>query len=171
MRPTSPAGFREAWDIVERRWDDTVEHVRRLEPALLHQSVDQEWSFIETLRNLVFATDAWIRRVLLGNPSPWHPLDLPWDELPDTPGVPRDRDVRPTLDDVISVRQDRMSTVRQVLEDLADASLHSRTKPVRAPGWPEPHCYPVRECPLIVLSEEWEHRRYAEGDLEAVQSR
>ena len=32
MRPTTPAGFREAWDVVERRWAATVERARRLEP-------------------------------------------------------------------------------------------------------------------------------------------
>jgi hypothetical protein len=26
------------------------------------------WSFIETLRHLVFATDSWIRRAMLGDP-------------------------------------------------------------------------------------------------------
>ena len=66
-----------------------------LDPELLHESVDGEWSFIETLRHLVFATDAWIRRAVLGDPSPWDPLDLPWDEMPDTPGMPRDRDGAP----------------------------------------------------------------------------
>jgi hypothetical protein len=62
MRPTDPAGFREAWDIIERRWADTVARARQLEPELLHESVEGEWSFIQTLRHLVFATDAWIRR-------------------------------------------------------------------------------------------------------------
>jgi uncharacterized protein YjbI with pentapeptide repeats len=78
MRPTDPAGFREAWGIVERRWADTVTRARRLDPELLHESVDGEWSFIQTLRHLVFATDAWIRRALLGDPRPWDPLDLPF---------------------------------------------------------------------------------------------
>ena len=32
-----------------------------LPPDLLHERVDDEWSFIETLRHLVFATDAWVR--------------------------------------------------------------------------------------------------------------
>ena len=32
MRPTDPAGFREAWDIVEELWDETVERARRLPP-------------------------------------------------------------------------------------------------------------------------------------------
>ncbi|MGH2796018.1 MAG: pentapeptide repeat-containing protein, partial [Actinomycetota bacterium] len=91
MRPTDPAGFREAWDIVERLWDATVERARDLDPRLLHESVDDEFTFIETLRHLVFATDAWVRRAILGDPSPWDPLGLPWDEMPDTPGIPRDR--------------------------------------------------------------------------------
>src|SRR3954465_6807953 len=81
MRPTDPAGFREAWDIVERLWDETVARARQLDPVLLPESVDGEWSFIETLRHLAFATDAWIRRAVLGDPSPWHPLDLPFDEM------------------------------------------------------------------------------------------
>src|SRR5919202_639143 len=54
MRPTDPAGFREAWDIVEQLWDGTVARARGLDPDLLHASVDGEWSFIETLRHLVF---------------------------------------------------------------------------------------------------------------------
>jgi hypothetical protein len=171
MRPTDPTGFREAWDVVERMWRETVERAGRLQPELLHESVDGEWSFIETLRHLVFATDAWIRRAILGDPAPWDPLDLPWDEMPGTPGVPRDRAVRPSLDTVLALRRDRMATVRQVIEGLTDESLAGHTKPVDAPGWPEPRSYPVRECLLVILSEEWEHRLYAERDLDALESR
>jgi hypothetical protein len=61
MRPTDPAGFREAWAILERLWAGTVERAGRLRPELLHESVDGEWSFIETLRHLAFATDSWGR--------------------------------------------------------------------------------------------------------------
>ena len=171
MRPADPAGFREAWDILERLWDQTVARARRLPPELLHESVDGEWSFIETLRHLVFATDSWIRRAILGDPSPWDPLDLPWDEMPDTPGVPRDRDARPSLDVVLELRRDRMSTVRQVIEGLTDASLDDRTEPVEGPGWPPPSAFPVRKCLLVILNEEWEHRLYAERDLSALQAR
>lgn len=171
MRPADPAGFREAWDLIERLWGQTVERARRLPPELLHESVDGEWSFIETLRHLAFATDAWIRRAILGDPSPWDPLDLPWDEMPDTPGVPRDRDVRPSLDVVLELRGDRMSTVRRVIGDLTDASLDAHTEPVEGPGWPRPRSYPVRECLLVILNEEWEHRLYAERDLGALEAR
>ena len=171
MRPTDPAGFREAWDVVERLWERTVARARRLEPELLHRSVDGEWSFIETLRHLVFATEAWIHRALLGEPAPWHPLSLPWDEMVETPGVPRDRDARPPLDVVLELRRDRMATVRRVIGDLTEETLAADTVPVDAPGWPEPRSYPVRECLLIVLNEEWEHRLYAERDLAVLEAR
>ena len=36
MRPADPAGFREAWVIVERLWDGTVARARQLDPVLLH---------------------------------------------------------------------------------------------------------------------------------------
>jgi DinB superfamily/Pentapeptide repeats (8 copies) len=170
MRPTDPAGFRAAWDVVERLWDETVARARQLDPALLHVSVDGEWSFIETLRHLVFATDSWIRRAILGDPAPWHPLDLPWDEMPDTPGVPRDRDARPSLDVLLQLRHERMSTVREVLDGLSDESLNGHTEAVDGPGWPEPRSYPVRECLLCILNEEWEHRLYAERDLDALEA-
>jgi hypothetical protein len=171
MRPTDADGFRAAWDLLEERWDETVARARRLDPALLHESVDGEWSFIETLRHLMFATDAWIRRAVLGDPAPWDPLDLPWDEMPDTPGVPRDRDVRPTLDDVLALRRDRWTGVRAVLDGLTDEALAGATEPVDAPGWPHPRSYPVRECLRIVLNEEWEHRLYAERDLAVLEAR
>jgi hypothetical protein len=171
MRPADPVGFRQAWDLVERRWGETVDRARRLPAELLHVSVDGEWSFIETLRHLVFATDAWVRRAILGDPSPWDPLDLPWDEMPDTAGVPRDRDARPSLEAVLALRRDRMATVRQVVEGLTQESLAGHTQPVEGPGWPEPRSYPVRECLMVLLSEEWEHRLYAERDLDALEGR
>jgi hypothetical protein len=171
MRPTDPAGFREAWDVVERLWSGTVERARRLEAGLLHESVDGEWSFTETLRHLLFATESWVHRAVLGDPAPWHPLSLPWDEMPDAPGVPRDRDARPSLDVVLELRRDRMATVREVIDGLTEESLAADTVPVEGPGWPPPRSFPVREVLLIVLNEEWEHRLYAERDLAVLEGR
>jgi DinB superfamily/Pentapeptide repeats (8 copies) len=171
MRPETADGFREAWDVLERLWGETVDRARRLDPALLHESVDGEWSFIETLRHLLFATDAWVRRVMQGDPAPWHPLDLPWDEMPDSPGIPRDREARPGLDEVLALRADRMATVRSVVGQLTDEGLDAMTEPVDAEGWPPPESFPVRECLLTILNEEWEHRLYAERDLAALEAR
>lgn len=98
-------------------------------------------------------------------------LDLPWEEMPATPGVPRDREAKPSLDVVLELRRDRMSTVCKVVDDLTDESLNADTDPVDAAGWPEPRSYPVRECLLCILNEEWEHRLYAEGTLDALAAR
>ena len=170
MRPADPAGFAQAWDILGRLWDQTVDRARRLPAESLNESVNGEWSFIQTLRHLVFATDSWIRRAILGDPAPWHPLGLPWDGMPDTPGVPRDRAARPALDEVLELRRDRMATVREVIEGLTESSLAGHTQPVEGPGWPPSRSFEVRECLLVILNEEWEHRLYAERDLDVLEN-
>jgi len=171
MRPADAAGFREAWGILERLWQQTTARARGMAPELLHERVADEWSFIETLRHLVFATDAWVRRAILGEPSPWDPLDLPHDEMTDQPGVPRDRGARPSLDEVLALRADRMATVRQVLAGLTDEKLASMTEPVTEPGYPEPESFTVRRCLQGILNEEWEHRLYAERDFDVLAAR
>jgi uncharacterized protein YjbI with pentapeptide repeats len=171
MFPADARGFREGWGILEGLWQQTVARARRLPPEVLHERVDDEWSFIETLRHLVFATDAWVRRAILGEPSPWDPLDLPHDEMPDEPSVPRDRAAQPSLDEVLVLRADRMATVRQVLADLTDEKLAGTTRPVTEPGYPEGVSFPVRRCLQAVLSEEWEHRLYVERDFDFLEVR
>jgi uncharacterized protein YjbI with pentapeptide repeats len=170
MRPSDPDAFREAWDILERLWQQTVKRARGMAPELLHERVDGEWSFIETLRHLVFATDAWVKRAILGEPSPWDPLDLPHDDMPDQPSVPRDHDARPELDQMLALRADRMAAVRQVLADLTDEKLAGMTEPVLQPGYPESKSFAVSRCLHAILNEEWEHRLYAERDLDVLQS-
>ena len=171
LRPTDADGFREAWPEIERLWDETVVRARQFDPASLHERVDGEWSFIETQRHLVFATDAWVRRVVLGEPSPWHPLDLPHDEMGDVPGVPWDHDARPSLDEVLAVRTDRMATVRQVLADLTDEQLAGSTETVLEPGYPRSESFPIRSALSTILNEEWWHRQYAERDLDVLAAR
>jgi len=174
MRPSDADGFREAWDVIERLWDGTVERARRLDPELLHESVEGEWSFIETLRHLVLVTDGWINRTVLGEPSPFHPLGLPWDDPDETrplpAGITRDRDARPSLDAVLELRRDRVATVRAVVAGLTEQSLAADTKPVEAAGWPESRSRRVRDVLLHLFHEEWEHRLYAERDLDALQA-
>ena len=173
MRPVDAAGYREAWDILERLWAGTVERARRLDPVLLHESVGGEWSFIQTQRHLVYATDAWVRRAILGDPAPWDPLDLPWDEAGELADFRYDRDARPALDEVLALRRDRQSTVRTLLASLTDEKLAGTTEPVRATGgWPYPgQRHPVAACLGTVLTEEWEHRLYAERDLAVLEQR
>jgi hypothetical protein len=171
MRPHTPAEFREAWDIHERRFAGTVERARRLDPELLHERVDGEWSFIETQRHLVFATDAWIRRALLGDPSPWSPLDLPHDDMGDIPEVPRDRSARPSLDEVLELRGDRMASMRTVVDGLTEEKLVGRTTPVTEAGYPEPSDFLVADVVGCIINEEWYHHQYAIRDLAVLEGR
>ena len=170
MRPADADGFREAWDILERLWQQTVGRARRMAPELLNERVEDEWSFIQTLRHLVFATDAWVKRAILGEPTPWHRLGLPHDEMPDALRVPCDSGARPSLDEVLALRADRMATVRQVLTDLTDTKLAGMTEPVLGPGYPEPESFAVRRCLQAIITEEWEHRLYAERDFDVLDS-
>jgi hypothetical protein len=164
MRPDTADGFRTAWAILERRWEETVARARTFPEAELHRGVDDEWSFIQTLRHLNFATAAWIERMINGSAAPWHPLDLPWDEAPGWDGIPWDKQARPSLDDVLAVRHDRQAAVRKVIDALTDEQLGT-TVTCTAPGWPQLEDFPLKQCLRIVLNEEWEHRLYAERDL------
>ena len=87
------------------------------------------------------------------------------------PGVPRDRAARPSLEVMLELRRDKMSTVRGVINGLTSQTLDSHAKAVEGPGWPEPGNYQVKRCLLTVLNEEWQHRRYAERDLAALEVR
>ncbi|MGA5758717.1 DinB family protein [Nonomuraea bangladeshensis] len=169
MRPEDPAGFREAWAILERLWEGTLARARTFPEAALHRGVDDEWSFIQTLRHLNFASAAWAGRMVLGDPSPWHPLDLPWDEAPRWDDIPWERDLRPSLDEVLAVRRERQAMVRGVLDALTDERLAAEVTRTE-PGWPRLERLPVKECLHIILREEWEHRLYAERDLNALKN-
>jgi hypothetical protein len=100
------------------------------------------------------------------------PLSLPWDQMEPREGVPWDRDVRPSLEEALALRRDAMALVRRVLDNLSDGQLEERTGPLVGPGWPDEGArFPVRECLIVVLDEEWQHRIYAERDLAVLEER
>src|SRR5919112_5395010 len=66
LRPTTPEGMRTAWATVEEFWAPTMRRTRELPEAALHRSVNEEWSFVQTLRHLIFVTDAWFGHAVLG---------------------------------------------------------------------------------------------------------
>jgi DinB superfamily len=104
--------------------------------------------------------------VLLGDPNPWHAFDLPFTEISEDAQVPDDRTARPSLDEVLALRAERIEMVRTVVAGLTDESMNERTTPVDAPGWPDAMSCAVYDCLLCILNEEWQHRLYAERDLD-----
>ena len=166
--PTTPKGSAKPGTYSSacgrERWIESP----RLPPDQLHESINGEWSFIQTLRHLTFATDSWVRRAILGNPSPWDSLGLPWSEMPDTPGVPNDRACSPRSTPSSRYAATGCPACARSSVSLTDESLAGHTQAVEGPGWPESRSYPVRQCLRIVLNEEWEHRLYAERDLDVL---
>jgi uncharacterized damage-inducible protein DinB len=170
LTPDDPAGFLAAWDELEHLWEEAVARARALDPALLDESVEDEWSFIQTLRHLVFASSAWLNRAVLGEPQPFHPLALPWSTAPPLPQLGLDLDARPTLDEVLALRRERQADARRVLEALTDEQLAAEVTP-EGEGWPPPRPFEVKRCLSILLNEEYWHRQYAERDLAVLESR
>ena len=164
-------GFREAMRVLDEAWPSTIERLRNLPPDKLHERVDDQWSPIENLRHLVFAIDAWANRALLGDPSPYDPLDLPHTEMGEVEGVPNDPDARPSLDEVLALHDDRLAVVREQIESLTEERLAGMTEPTPGPGYPASQPYEVRRCLVACLIEEWEHRRYIERDLAVLEAK
>lgn len=159
LRPGDVAGLIAAFDAVDELWAPTIERARRLPAAKVHERVGGEYSFVETLRHLLFATDAWLTRMVLRVPNAYHewavPPDLPLDAPPDS---------GPSLDEVLSVRAERSTRVRAYLADATDADLAIRVAPPDPSGHPQ-GSHRVLDCFLVVLDEEWWHHRYATRDL------
>jgi uncharacterized protein YjbI with pentapeptide repeats len=169
LRASDPEGLVEAWDMIENTWQATVERARQLPESYLSERVDDEWSFVETLRHLVLATDCWLRRTVKGIARPYHPWALggTWLREPAAWGI--DPAADPSLAEVLDVRRSRMDEVRQTLSSLTAADLERTCTPPPTPGHPaEPHT--VLECLHVILNEEWEHNRYAVRDLELLEA-
>jgi hypothetical protein len=168
----TPGDYRAAWDAIERAWSATVERARRLPEASLHERVDDEYSFVETLRHLVFATDAWASRTILDAPMPYHPLGFTHSGYPpeDAAKLGVDLEATPSLDEVLAVRADRQAVVRSILHSLTDEELERVCTRTPAPGYPE-EPRQVGRCLRVVMTEEVEHQRYAVRDLAVLEER
>jgi hypothetical protein len=163
---------RAMWDTVERLWSDTVARVERLPEPARDERVDDEWSFMETLRHLVFCVDAWISRTILDEPMPYHRLGYPYSSYPpaDAVALGIDLDERPSFAEVMEVRADRMALVRGIVDGLTDTELERKVSRLPAPGYPE-ESRTVGQCLRVVMAEECEHRRYVERDLAVLEAR
>jgi DinB family protein len=173
LKPTDPAGARQAWEVVETMWAATVERARLLPEHALHEHVDGEFSFTETLRHLIYATDAWIYRVIFGEPMPFHPWGVPPDGPPTKPmfaawGIEVDAD--PTLDEVLEVRADRMTRVKDYLQDATAAELARTAVAADEIGWPLGE-HQALSCLHVIFGEEWAHHQYATRDLAIIEAR
>ncbi len=162
-----PDGLRAAWAVLESTWAATLERVAAMPARTVDLSVDGEWSFAQTLRHLVMATDTWLGRAILGRPQPFHPIGQPNVEY-ETDG--NDMSVfstgAPSYAEVLVVRAGRVAMVREFLRTVTPDELNA----TRANPWSPEHSETVRSCLHTILEEEWEHHRYAVRDLDAIEA-
>src|SRR5580700_5040412 len=95
---------RAIWDTIERLWAQATERASRLPAAALDQQVNEEWSFAQTLRHLVFITDAWASRTVLDEEMPYHRLGLPqsWYPAADAAVLGIDLSTQPGYADILA---------------------------------------------------------------------
>jgi len=157
---------RAIWDTIERLWAQATERAGQLPAAALDQQVNEEWSFAQTLRHLVFITDAWASRTVLDEEMPYHRLGLPqsWYPAADAAALGIDLSAQPTYADVLAARADRMAVMRRIVAGLTDADLARLCQRSPAPGYPEEK-RTVVDCISVVMDEEMEHYRFAVRDL------
>ena len=164
--------FRAMWDTIERLWAQAGERAGRLPAAALAERVGEEWSFEQTLRHLVFITDAWASRTVLDEPMPFHPLGLPqsWYPAADAAALGIDLTAQPGYAGILAAREDRMAVMRSIVASLTDDGLGRLCQRSPAPGYPDEE-RTVIDCISVVMDEEIEHYRFAVRDLAVLEAR
>jgi hypothetical protein len=166
-RAGDPEGLGAAWTALERTWAATLERAAATPAGTVEVSVAGEWSFADTLRHLVMATDTWLGRGILELEQPYHPLGLPnFEDQPKDDDTSVFSALTPTYDEVLGVRADRLEMVRDFIAAATPELLAEARKNPHAPEHPET----VLSCLHVILNEEWEHHRYAVRDLDAIEA-
>ena len=167
-RAEDPDGLRAAWATLERTWAATLERVAAMPAGTVDVSVGGEWSFAQTLRHLVLATDAWLGRAILEIEQPFHPIGQAG------PGAEDDgldmsifTTVTPSYAEVLEVRAGRVAMVRDFLATVTSDELAATRKNPWDPEYQET----TRSCLHVILEEEWEHHRFAVRDLDAIEAK
>jgi hypothetical protein len=170
------AGLRRAADVVSEMWQPTIERARALDAQVLNTRVNLGYSFLETLRHLVFGFDAWVRRTAFREPRPFHAIALgfpddtgtwsPAGKVPwSTVGI--DITADPTLDEVLAVRAENDAYLLGALDRLADDDLAKVHDAIVEPGYPsgDHSRRSIGDCLRGRFNEEWWHHQYAMRDL------
>jgi hypothetical protein len=164
-RAADPDGLRAAWAALQRTWTATLERVSAMPAGTEDVSVGGEWSFAQTLRHLVLATDMWLGRAVLEIRQPFHPVGLA-DTGTEADGLDMSNFVTatPSYAEVLEARESRVAMVREFLAGVTPGELATTRQNPHNPGV----AATTLGCLHVILNEEWEHHRYAVRDLDAI---
>lgn len=164
-RAGDPAGLRAAWASLEDTWATTLKRVAAMPDGTVDVSVDGEWSFAQTLRHLIMATDIWFGRSILEEPEALHPIGQPHAEYEmDGYDMSVFSNVEPSYAEVLAVRAGRVAMVRDFLSTVTAEDL---TAP-RINPWNANRQESTLSCLHVIIGEEWEHHRFALRDLDTL---
>lgn len=162
IRPKTAEEMQAAWALMESEWAKAISRAQALGDTAANASVDGEWSFVQTLRHLVFAIDKWFTAPVIG--EGFAPIGMPNTGSVDFPWPSVDRAAQPTFVEVLAVRADRSERFRQFIATVTPDDF-SRSIDVLENG---PH--PLIDCLYTVYEEEFWHLRYAVRDLVKLES-
>ena len=139
--------------MIEGLWAATKERASALPESTLRERVDGEWSFLETVRHLIFVTDLWISGTVLGRTNQFHSFGMPPSFITDPAPYGIDLSADPGFAPVIAAREERMDVVRALVREVTDDELQ------RTCG-----DHTVLSCLRTLFDEEWYHNWFANRD-------
>ncbi|MDQ1438668.1 MAG: hypothetical protein QOK43_2297 [Acidimicrobiaceae bacterium] len=158
LHPTEPQAMRRGWQAFATAWASAIDRARGMPEVQRYASVDGEWSFVHTLRHLVFAIDKWFTVPILG--AAFHPIGLPNSGSADFGWPGLDDVADPSFDDAVAAWRDRTERLHDYLGGVRALSL-SVEVPVLENG-----ANAVHDCLGVVFEEHFQHLRYALRDLD-----
>lgn len=157
LTPSTPDEVRAGWAAMEAEWAKTITRAHALPEAKVQHSINNEFSFVETVRHLVLAMDKWFTAPILG--ESFHPIGLPNKGSLDFPFPDLNYDLKPTLAQALAVRAERATRFRDFVASVTAADLTRKVDVLENGG------HELKQCLHTVLEEEFWHNRYAVRDL------
>lgn len=170
IRSEDPADLREASRQLHAAWSATIERIRHT-PGIERRSVNDEWSAVQTLRHLIFVHDSWFRRCCLGSTERFTPMGIGTTVEPYHGAHGLDLSLDPTLDEIVSVRDEQTAELEAWLDEITAAQLAARAPVPDDDVWP-PYARgrSVRQCLGTVLNETFEHHGFCVRDLDLIEA-
>lgn len=170
IRSDDLADLREAWRQLRAGWAATVVRMRE-SPGIEHESVNDEWSAVQTLRHLVFVHDSWFRRCCLGSTATFTAMGLGIESVPGREEQGLEPSADPTLEEVLAIREEQADELDRWLDAVTAEQLQEPAPIPDDDRWPSyARGRSVRQCLGTVLGEEFEHHQFCVRDLDLIES-